>query len=61
MVNTLLEITGIVLCAAALVVLAVVAGSFRWELGAVAAAVEALIVGGVLIVLANRPASPRPQ
>lgn len=55
MVNTLLEAAGITLVVSALIVLAVVAGSFRWEFGALVAAVDAAAVGTVLIVLANRP------
>lgn len=54
MVNLVLEIAGIVLVAAALVILVVVAGSFHWEWGALCAAVEAGGVGVLLIVLANR-------
>lgn len=61
MVNLVLEIVGIVLIVAALAVLAVVAGSWRWEAGAAVGAVEAGIVGAVLIVVANRQAKPRPQ
>lgn len=58
MVNTLLEVGGIALVLTALVIFAVVAGSFRWEAGAVVAGVEAAGVGALLIVLANRrPAS----
>lgn len=58
--NLILEIVGLVLIAAALIVLAVVAGSFRWEFGALVAAVEAAVLGAVLIVLANRRAPARP-
>lgn len=61
MVTTVLEITGIVLVAAAFVTLAVVAGSIRWEAGALVAAVESLGVGVLLIVLANRRALKVPS
>lgn len=61
MVNTLLEVAGIVLVVSALVVFAVVAGSVRWEAGAVVAGIEAGGVGAVLIVLANRRPAPGPS
>lgn len=60
MVNTLLEVAGIVLVVSALVVFAVVAGSVRWEYGAVVAGIEAAGVGFALIVLANGRPSPSP-
>lgn len=53
MVNQLLEVAGIVLVVAALVVVAVVCGTWSWRIGALVGAGEAAAVGGVLILLAN--------
>lgn len=58
--NLILELVGITLIVAALVVLAIVAGSFRWEYGALVGAVEAAVLGGVLVAVANRPSARRP-
>lgn len=54
MVNTVLEVAGLVLIAAAAACLAVVAWSFDWRAGLSVVAVEALCAGLVLVVLANR-------
>jgi hypothetical protein len=54
MLNTVLEVAGLALITAALVCLVVVAWSFHWRAGLGTVAVEALVAGVVLVVLANR-------
>lgn len=57
--NQLLEAAGIILIVAALVVIAVVCGSWSWRAGALVGAGEAVAVGAVLVLLANsRPQKP---
>lgn len=59
MVNQLLEAAGLVLIVAALVVIAVVCGTWSWQAGALVGAGEAALVGGTLILLANARQPPR--
>lgn len=54
MLNTVLEVAGLVLIAAACACLAVVAWSFHWRAGLSVAAVEVAVAGVVMVVLANR-------
>ena len=54
MVNTVLEVTGLVLILAAAVCLAVVAWSFHWRAGLGTVAFETAAAGVVLVVVGNR-------
>lgn len=56
--NQLLEAAGIILIVAALVVIAVVCGSWSWRAGALVGAGEAALVGVVLVLLANARTKP---
>lgn len=57
MVNQILEVVGLVLIIAALVVIAVVCGTWSWQAGALVGAGEAGVVGTVLVLLAQARSS----